>query len=110
MGIEIGNSLVLEQVADRAIGLARAREPRGLQHAAGAKSAQRERSALEHRRQFVAIARRRDTRSDLDGIGAAIGRRAIVAGVLEQNQLLARARIVAADSAGEAAGAGSGTA
>src|SRR3546814_16178887 len=59
MGIEIGNSLVLEQVADRAIGLARAREPRGLQHAVGAKGAQRERSALEHRRQFVAIARDR---------------------------------------------------
>src|SRR3546814_12841280 len=73
MGLDIGNSLVLEQVADRAIGLARARDPRGLQHAVGAKGAQRERSALEHRRQLVAIARARDARPDIDGIGAAVG-------------------------------------
>src|SRR3546814_12505771 len=72
------------------------------------KGAQRERSALEHRRQFVAIARRRDARPDIDGIGAAIGRRDIVAGVMEQNQLLARARIVETDAAGEAAVGGRG--
>src|SRR3546814_4893505 len=72
------------------------------------KGAQRERSALEHRRQFVAIARRRDARAYIDGIGAAIGRRDIVAGVMEQNQLLARARIVEADAAGEAAVGGRG--
>src|SRR3546814_11506857 len=93
MGIEIGNSLVLEQVADRAIGLARAREPRGLQHAVGAKGAQRERSALEPRRQFVAIARRREARPGLDGLGAAIGPRDILGGLVAQNPTIGRSAV-----------------
>ena len=103
MGIDIGNARIGEQVADRAIGIARCCEPRGLQHSVGIEGAQRERAALEHRRGFVAIACGPDTGPDIDGIGAAIGRRDIVAGVMEQNQLLARLRILKADAARETA-------
>src|SRR3546814_7093040 len=48
-------------------------------------------------------ARRRDTLPHIDGIGAAIGRRDVVADMVEQDQLLARARILQADAAREAA-------
>ena len=95
MGMDIGNLVCIEKFANACIGLTGQSERRIAQISLRIKAAKRNRATFKDRRGLIDILRRRLRRfADIDCISRAIGRRDIMADMVEQYQALTFARIL----------------